>query len=254
MNNVSDHIIYTKDGAVASIRFNRPEKKNAITVAMYQAMVDALDDAKDDGGVRALGILGGESVFTAGNDIADFLAAGSAAASPEDMAPVKFLRRISAFPKPIVAGVKGVAVGIGVTMLMHCDAVVVGRSSRFTMPFTKLGLSPEGAATFLFPLIAGRMRASWLLLSGEQFGADEALEMGFATRVLDDAEVDGAVASMCGQLAELPPNSVAGTKRLIRSAFPDFVDRVISDEVRAFTHALTSDEARAAFMKFMSRT
>jgi enoyl-CoA hydratase/carnithine racemase len=250
---MSDYITYAKDGPIASIRFNRPEKKNAITAAMYQSMVDGFDDAASDGNVRALAILGGDNVFTAGNDIADFLAAGSAGAAQEDLAPVKFLRRLASFPKPLVAGVKGVAVGIGVTMLMHCDAVVLGRSARLTMPFTKLGLSPEGAATLLFPLIAGRMRASWLLLSGDQFGADEALDMGFATRVVEDADVDATVLAMCGQLADLPPNSVAGTKRLIRAAFPDFIDRVIGEEVRAFTHALTSDEARAAFMKFMSR-
>jgi enoyl-CoA hydratase/carnithine racemase len=220
---------------------------------MYEALIAALDDAKGDSDVRVLALLGGND-FTAGNDISDFLAAGMAAlASPDDLAGVRFLRRISAFPKPIVAGVKGVAIGIGTTLLMHCDAVVLGHSARLSMPFTKLALVPEGASSALFPLIAGRMRASWYLLSGAQFGAEDAEQMGFATRVTDDDDVDGMVAMMCGELAELPPNSVATTKQLIKSRFPDLIEAAIGDEVRAFTAALTSDEARNAFMKFMQR-
>jgi enoyl-CoA hydratase/carnithine racemase len=250
---MSEQIVYGKDGAVASLRINRPEKKNALTVAMYEAMIAALADAASDASVRSLAFTGAND-FTAGNDIADFLAAGMGAlAAPDELAAVRFLRAIAAFPKPIVAGVKGVAIGIGSTLLMHCDAVVAGRSARFSMPFTKLGLAPEGASTALFPLIAGRMRASWYLLSGEAFGADDALAMGLITRVADDGDVDGAVAMMCGELAELPPNSVATTKRLLKSRFPDLVETAIADEVRAFTAALVSDEARAAFMKFMQR-
>jgi enoyl-CoA hydratase/carnithine racemase len=251
---MTDHIHYVQDGAVASLRFDRPEKKNALTVAMYETMTQALGRARDDDAVRVLAIAGGDD-FTAGNDIADFMMAGAASLSnPDDLAAVKFLRALAAFPKPIVAGVKGVAIGIGVTMLLHCDAVVAGRSARFSMPFTKLGLAPEGASTALLPLIAGRMRASWYLLSGEQFGADDAHAMGLATRVCDDGDVDGAVAVMCGRLAELPPNAVATTKRLLKSRFPDLVERAIADEVQAFAAALVSDEARAAFMKFMQRT
>ena len=125
---MSEHILYSKDGAIASLRFNRPEKKNAITVAMYQALVDGLDDAARDEQIRAVGIFGGDA-FTAGNDLGDFLAA-SALGDPEDLPVIKLIRAMIAFPKPLLAGVKGPAIGFGTTLLMHCDAVVAGRSAR----------------------------------------------------------------------------------------------------------------------------
>ena len=243
-------IRYTKEGAVASIRFERPEKKNAITVAMYSALAESLEDAASDAEVRSLGLFGGND-FTAGNDLGDFLSSG---AFHEDMPVLRFLRTLREFPKPIVAGVKGVAIGVGTTMLMHCDAVVAGDGARFSLPFAKLGLVPEAGASLLFPLIAGRMRASWYLLSGEQFGASEARDMGLVTRVTDDADVDGAVAIMCGQLAELPPGAIATTKRLLKASFASLVETAMSEEVRAFATALRSEEARNALMRFMQRT
>ncbi len=247
---MSEQIIYSKDGAVASIRLNRPEKKNAITVAMYDAMVNALADAAASKEVRAVGIFGGEA-FTAGNDLGDFLAAGGFDANHP---VIRFLHAINAFEKPLIAGVRGPAVGIGTTLLMHCDAVVAGTTARFSLPFTKLGLVPEAASSVLFPLIAGRMRASWYLLSGAQFGAQQALEMGLVTRVTEDADVDGAVAMMCGELAELPPNSIVTTKKLLKTRFSNLIDAAMNEELHAFAAALQSDEARAAFMKFLSRS
>jgi enoyl-CoA hydratase/carnithine racemase len=248
---MSEHIIYRKDGAVAAIRFNRPEKKNAITVAMYQALVDALDDAARDNAVRVVGLFGGDD-FTAGNDLGDFLAAG-AIATPEELPVVKLIRALIAFPKPILAGVKGVAVGFGTTILLHCDAVVAGKSARFALPFTRLGLVPEAASSVLLPLTVGRVHASWLLLSSEQFGADDAKEIGLVNRVTDDEHVDKAVSLMCGQLAELPPNSIANTKRLLKAQFIEQINHAMDQEMAAFVASLKSDEARAAFMKFMSR-
>jgi enoyl-CoA hydratase/carnithine racemase len=248
---MSEQILYSKDGAVASLRFNRPEKKNAITVAMYQALLDGLNDAANDDAIRAVGIFGGD-VFTAGNDLGDFLAAG-AQNHGEELPVIKLIRAMIAFPKPLLAGVKGVAIGFGTTMLMHCDAVVAGRSARFALPFARLGLVPEAGSSVIFPLIAGRTRASWLMLSGEQFGADEAYRIGLATHVADDAGVDGAVTTMCSALAELPPKAIASTKRLLKARFADLVDRAVSDETAAFGAALQSDEARAAFMKFLTR-
>jgi enoyl-CoA hydratase/carnithine racemase len=248
---MSEQILYGKDGAVASLRFNRPEKKNAITVAMYQALLDGLNDAANDDAIRAVGIFGGD-VFTAGNDLGDFLAAG-AQNHGEELPVIKLIRAMIAFPKPMLAGVKGVAIGFGTTMLMHCDAVVAGRSARFALPFARLGLVPEAGSSVIFPLIAGRTRASWLMLSGEQFGADEAYRIGLATHVADDADVDGAVTTMCSALAELPPKAIASTKRLLKARFAELVDRAVSDETAAFGAALQSDEARAAFMKFLTR-
>ena len=248
---MSEQILYSKDGAVASLRFNRPEKKNAITVAMYQALLDGLNDAANDDAIRAVGIFGGD-VFTAGNDLGDFLAAG-AQNHGEELPVIKLIRAMIAFPKPLLAGVKGVAIGFGTTMLMHCDAVVAGRSARFALPFARLGLVPEAGSSVIFPLIAGRTRASWLMLSGEQFGADEAYRIGLATHVADDADVDGAVTAMCSALAELPPKALASTKRLLKARVADLVERAVSDETAAFGAALQSDEARAAFMKFLTR-
>jgi enoyl-CoA hydratase/carnithine racemase len=155
--------------------------------------------------------------------------------------------------KPLIAGVKGAAIGIGTTLLMHCDAVVAGTSARFSLPFTKLGLVPEAGSSALFPLIAGRMRASWYLLSGEQFGAQQAFDMGLVTRVTQDEDVDSAVAIMCGELAELSPNSVLETKRLLKASFSDVVAKAMDEEFSAFSVALNSDDARAAFMKFLQR-
>lgn len=246
---MSEHIQYHKDGAIAVIRFNRPEKKNAITTAMYQSLVDALADAKADDHIRTVAILGGE-VFTAGNDIGDFIAAG---ALDGDLPVVQLLHALVAFPKPLIAGVKGPAIGIGTTLLMHCDAVVAGRSARFALPFVKLGLVPEAASSVLFPLIAGRMRASWYLLSGEQFGAEEAKELGLITKITDDQDVDGAVSLMCGILTELPPNALTTTKRLLKARFADQVQTAMNEEIKAFLTALKSEEAQTAFTKFMSR-
>lgn len=246
---MTENVLYTKDGAVASIRFNRPEKKNAITVAMYAALAEAFTDAASDPNIRALGLFGGAD-FTAGNDLADFLSSG---AFHEDMPVLQFLRALRTFPKPVIAGVNGVAIGIGATLLLHCDAVVAGASARFSLPFTKLGLVPEAGATALLPLVVGKTRASWLLLSGEQFSAEDAREMGMVTRVTNDDDVDGAVALMCGALAELAPGAVATTKRLLKARFSDIIERAMEEEVQAIAAALQSEETRAALMSVFKK-
>jgi len=246
---MTDHLLYSKDGAVASIRFNRPEKKNALTTAMYAAMTAALEEAAVDDSVRAVTIHGGD-VFTAGNDIGDFLSAGPLDA---EHPVINVLTSLMAFPKPLLAGVRGVAIGIGTTLLMHCDAVVAGTSARFATPFTKLGIVPEAASSVLFPLIAGRSRATWYLLSGEMFGAGDALEMGLVTRVTEDSEVDAMILAMAATLADLPPNAMRTTKRLIKARFADVIDAAFREELAEFATALVSEEARAAFMRFMTR-
>jgi enoyl-CoA hydratase/carnithine racemase len=247
---MSEHLTYTKSGAVATIRFNRPEKKNALTVVMYSTMCDAIEDANSDPAIRAIAILGGDD-FTAGNDLADFLAAG--AVTGDDLPVVRFLRVLDACAKPIVAGVKGAAIGIGTTLLMHCDATVIGRSAKLAMPFTKLGLVPEAGSSLLFSLIVGRMRASWLILSGERFGADDAERIGLATCVAEDLEVDAKALAMCETLAALPPNAVTTTKRLLKAHFADSVKATIENEIVEFGKAVASDEARAAMMAFFTK-
>lgn len=246
---MSEHLRYTKDGTTAWLRFNRPEKKNALTTAMYDGLVRGLEDAASDDEIRSIAIVGGAD-FTAGNDIGDFLSAG---ALSEELPVIRFLRVLRDFPKPVLAGVKGAAIGIGTTILLHCDAIVLGRSAHLALPFTKLGLVPEAASSVLLPLAIGRMRASWLLLSGEAFGAEDAREMGLATRVADDADVDETVATMCASFAQLPPRAVMTTKRLLRERFADVVEHAMRDEFQAFETALHGEEARAAFARFLQR-
>ena len=246
---MNEQILYAKAGAVATIRLNRPEKKNALTTAMYGTLCEAIADAARDADVRAIALLGGND-FTAGNDIADFVASGGMG---DDPPPVRFLRALGDCPKPIIAGVRGAAIGIGTTMLMHCDAVVLGDSVKMAMPFTKLGLVPEGGSSVLLPLIAGRLRAWWLLLSSETFGADEAMRVGLATRVVADEETDATALSMCEQLAKLPPKAVANTKRMLKEPFAELVRTTMDEEFRAFAEALRGDEARAALMSFLQR-
>lgn len=246
---MSEGILYSIDGAVATLRFNRPEKKNALTIAMYDALGTALDDAARNPQVRSLAILGAQD-FTAGNDIADFVAAGGLGDNP---APLRFLRPLADFHKPVIAGVRGAAIGIGVTLLMHCDAVVLSRTAKLALPFTKLGLVPEAGSSVLLPLIAGRMRAWWMLLSSESFGADDAERIGLATRVVDDAAVDATALAMCAQLAALPPTALATTKQLLKEPFAALIREAMQAEFAAFGAALATDETRAALMAFFKR-
>ena len=244
-------IVETKDG-VMTIRFDRQEKKNAMTAAMYAAAADAVDRAADDEEVRALLFLGRED-FSAGNDIADFLAAGAMQAAIEDLPVVRFLRRLVACEKPVIAGVNGVAVGIGTTLLLHCDGVVAGASARFALPFVPLGLVPEAGSSMLLPLTIGRNRASWLLLSGERFGADEAHAMGLLSEVVPDSELEERARAMAARLAALPPNAMRTTKRLIRGVDAGALATAMEAEFAAFGEAMRSEEARSAFMRFLSR-
>lgn len=246
---MTDAIRYSIEGNIATLRFDRPEKKNALTVAMYDALRTGLEDASSNVEVRALAILGGED-FTAGNDIADFVAAGALGGDP---APIKFLRALAEFPKPAIAGVRGAAIGVGVTLLLHCDAIVLSRNATLALPFTKLGLVPEAGSSVLLPLVAGRMRAWWLLLSSESFSADDAEKFGLVTRVVDDGVVDSTTLAMCARLAALPPSALANTKILLKAPFADLVRRAMDAEFAAFSAALATDATRAALMAFFTK-
>ncbi|MGC8484071.1 MAG: enoyl-CoA hydratase-related protein [Candidatus Baltobacteraceae bacterium] len=244
-------IVDTNEG-VMTIRFDRQEKKNAMTAAMYAAAAEAIERAATDDDVRTLLFLGRED-FSAGNDIADFLAAGAMQAAIEDLPVVRFLRALVACEKPVIAGVNGVAVGIGTTLLLHCDGVVAGASARFALPFVPLGLVPEAGSSMLLPQVVGRNRASWLLLSGERFGAEEARAMGLIAEVVSDGEVEARARAMAAQLAALPPNAMRTTKRLIRGVDADALAAAMDAEFAAFAEAMRSEEARTAFMRFLSR-
>ena len=232
------------------IAFNRPQKKNALTAAMYLAAANALREAEKDDGVRAVLFRGEGDSFCAGNDLEDF------AANPpvEEDAPVfRFLDTASRATKPFVAAVHGSAVGIGTTLLLHCELVYAAHDARFALPFTRLGLVPEFASSYLLPLIAGYHRAAELLLLGEPFDAAKADAAGFITRALPAGEVLGAAREAARALAALPPKSVQRTKALMRGAHAAAVQARMKAEIDEFRPMLFEPAARAALERFLAR-
>jgi enoyl-CoA hydratase/carnithine racemase len=235
---------------ILTIRINRPEKKNALTTAMYSAMTEALEKAAEDPAVRVVLITGGESCFTAGNDIADFIASPPT----DDKSPVmRFLRRISSFPKPLVAAVNGVAIGIGTTMLLHCDLVYAGEGARFHLPFVDLGLVPEAGASLLLPQLVGQRKAAELLMLAEPFDAETALALGLINRLLPAAEVEGFALQQAQKLAAKAPSALYLTKALLQRPQQDAIDDTIVVESRHFAGQLRSPEAQEALRAFMER-
>ena len=246
---MTDNIVISCADGVLEIRLNRPEKKNALTRAMYDAMADAFDQVDSDPTLRVALLTGTGDAFTSGNDITDFQSRGS---SGSRSAASRFLPTISRMQKPLVAAVNGAAVGVGTTMLMHCDLIVAARSARFVMPFTSLGLVPEAASSLLFPRLLGHQRASALLLLGEPMDAATAHDWGFVNRVVDDAVLMDTAREMARRLAALPPQAVRLTKRLIRHGAPDIAVR-IEEELALFSEQLGSPEAKEAFAAFMEK-
>jgi enoyl-CoA hydratase/carnithine racemase len=235
---------------VMTIAFDRPQRRNALTAAMYQAIADALQAAGDDAGVRAVVLEGTPDCFTSGNDVEDFLKH-----PPQgDASPVfRFLAGIASFGKPLVAAPCGHAVGVGTTMLLHCDLVYAGDNARFQVPFTPLGLCPEAASSLLMPLVAGYQAAAEKLLLGEPFGPDEALRMGFVNRVLPAADAIAHARQQAAKLAALPPASVRASKRLMKAGLSELVARRMAEEGDLFLKLLVAPEAREALGAFMEK-
>jgi len=246
---MTDAVVITRADAVLEIRLNRPEKKNALTRAMYDAMADAFVQVDADPTLRVALLTGTGDTFTSGNDIADFQAR---AASNREGSASRFLPTLSSMQKPLVAAVNGAAIGVGTTMLMHCDLIVAARSARFVMPFTSLGLVPEAASSLLFPRLLGHQRAGALLLLGEPLDAETAHQWGFVNRVVDDAALLEAARTIAARLAALPPQAVRLTKRLIRHGAPEVGTR-IEEELALFRERLGSPEAAEAFRAFMEK-
>jgi enoyl-CoA hydratase/carnithine racemase len=239
-------------GGVARIEIARPEKKNAITVAMYQQLADAFTAANADSQVRAIVIHGQPDVFTAGNDLEDFMAHASREQGLD--APVfQFMRALGNSEKPVVAAVNGAAVGIGTTMLMHCDLVYCADNAMFSMPFVSLGLCPEFASSLLVPLAAGYHRAAEKLLLSEPISAEEAVEMRIVNRILPPNEVLALAKRQAARFTQLPPASVRETKRLLRSAWKAAGEKAIVEESQSFARLLASPEAKEAFKAFFER-
>ena len=240
-----------RDGAVLAITFARPDRRNAITVAMYSALADAIESAAEDSSVRVITIRGEGQDFTAGNDLHDFL---SALPRDSDDIPVwRLLRALARNRIPIVAGVQGNAVGIGTTMLLHCDLVVAERSARFSLPFVDLGLVPEAASTLLLPRIAGRRRAARYLLLGEPFGADDALTSGIVSHVVNEGDLEGALAAMISSLLARPPEALRLTQELLRRGSSEEVLERMAMENGHFSERLKSSEVAQAIAAFFSR-
>ena len=239
-------ILDTQSGAVRYLSFNRPKKMNALTRGMYADLAMALNDCAGDFSVRAVIITSEGDHFTAGNDIVDFMDNPPTADSSE---VATFLAALLNFPKPLIAAVKGNAVGVGTTMLLHCDVVVATPTANFSMPFVSLGLVPEAGSTFLFPSLVGYQRAAKIFLTGETFGSMQAMEMGLIAEIADDALV--AATRIAQQIAEQPPQAVINTKALLKARNHDSVAAVMRAEFEIFALALQSDEAMEAFMKFM---
>ena len=235
---------------VATIEIARTEKKNAITGAMYHAMADALDAAQADAAVRAVLITGQPGVFTSGNDIEDFMQRrGDAGESPAFV----FMRAMLGCDKPIVAAVTGAAIGIGTTLLLHCDFVYVSDEARLAMPFVALGLVPEFASSLVVPQLMGSVRAAEKLLLGEAFGAAEAVECGIANAVLPASEVVHHARRVAERFNALPPGAVQASKRLLRRARSDALRETIAVEGEQFAARLRSPEAMEAFTAFFEK-
>ncbi len=248
---MTEHVLIERHGAILTIRLNRPEKKNALTRAMYLAMADGLRQAATDDAVHVV-LLAGGADFTAGNDIADFAKAGER--DPKDPgAAFDFLEAILAFEKPVVAAVRGNAVGIGTTMLLHCDVVVASETARLMMPFTRLALCPEAGSSLLMPARVGPAVANWWLLASAGFSGADAAAAGLATRAVADDEVEATAAQMAATLAALPPGSVQASKRLIRAPQMEAVKAAMAAERVTFGERLRSPEAQAAFAGFLKK-
>ena len=247
---MSNEILIARESGVLTITINRPERKNALTPAMYQTMADELAAAQEDAAVRAVLVRGHAEIFTAGNDIEDFLK------SPPTLtdSPVgHFLKAIAVFEKPLVAAVAGAAIGVGTTLLLHCDLVYAADTATFSLPFAQLGLCPEAASSLLLQRVAGYQGAAEKLMLGEPFDAKEAQRMGFVNRILPAAEVDAFALQQAQKLAALPASSLRVTKQLMKRAAQHEIQTQMTDEAVHFAKMLLAPEAKEAFKAFFEK-
>ena len=239
---------------VATVEIARPEKKNALTVAMYQAMTDALVAAKADPAVRAVLITGQPGVFTSGNDIEDFMTRAPGQGADSMDSPVfKFMHALLDCDKPVVAAVTGAAIGIGTTMLLHCDFVYVSDEARLAMPFVALGLVPEFASSLVVPQLMGHRRAAEKLLLGDPFTPEQAVDCGIANAVLPAAEVVNHARRVAERFNALPPGAVREAKQLMRGPQTEALLKTIRVEAEIFGRRLRSPEAMEAFQAFFQK-
>ncbi len=246
---MTDEIVTTQANGVWTIRMNRPEKKNALTQPMYAAMTQALSQAEANDAIRCIVLVGGPGAFCAGSDISDFQKRAEGGLKP---VTVDFLHALAGNPKPLLAAVDGLAIGIGTTMLLHCDYVVAAAGATFATPFTKLGLIPEAASSLLGPMRMGHARAFALLVMGRPMSAEEAKAAGLINSVVDPAALEETVLQAAREIAALPAGAVALARKLLRGNIDDVLRRVDIEAVY-FKERLQSDEARVAFAAFFAR-
>ncbi len=246
---MTDPILMHEADGVLELHFNRPDKKNAILGGMYDTLTAALDRAAASAGIRAV-LIGAEGdVFTAGNDIRDFLAM---AGGLQDAPPARFIRAIAGFGKPLVAAVQGPAVGVGTTLLLHCDLVYASPAATFSAPFVNLGLVPEAGSSLLLPARMGHARAATLLLLGDSIDAEAAMQAGLLSGIVSADALQAHAREKARQLARQPPAALAASRALMRGD-PAALHARMRQEEAAFSHALASPEARAAFAAFLDR-
>jgi enoyl-CoA hydratase/carnithine racemase len=250
---MTEHLIVADDHHARIITMRRPEKKNAITQEMYRAMSEAIDSAQHNPDIRCFIITGGSGVFTAGNDLDDFLKAGTAnTGTPRASNATKFLYSLAHNTKPIIAAVDGIAIGIGTTILFHCDYVLASKTATFSTPFIHLGLVPEGASSLLMPRTMGHQRAFATLVMGRAMHADEARESGFVNEVVASGHTEAEARKVAREICALPADAVAISRKLLKLP-PEDVTRRIDQESHLFGERMRSKEAVAAFEAFFAR-
>ncbi len=248
---MTDPILTRKTGHILTVHINRPDRKNALTHAMYTALGDALVQANEDPEIRCVLFAGSEDCFTSGNDLGDF-----ARGLPDKFrnTPVgRFLFLLVGATKPVVAAVNGPAIGIGTTMLLHCDLVFAGNNTRFQMPFASLGLCPEGGSSLLLPSWIGRVRAAELLMLGGAFDAEEASRLGLINRVCEPGETESLAMDACRKLAAQPPAAIRATKQLMNRPAQNLLQETLLVEGETFEQRLESPEAAEALQAFMEK-
>lgn len=248
---MSEHVIVRQIGKVLELRLARPDKKNAIHNAMYGALADGLAKAEAEAGIRCVLISAEGSDFTTGNDLADFAAIGSGALASEERHVVRFLRQLAFAKKPLVAAVQGQAVGVGCTMLLHCDLVYVTPNARLTVPFCNLGLVPEAASSLLLPARIGYARAYSMFALGEAVSGQEAVALGLANQAIDESQLREGALNIAEKLASRAPGALSATKGLLRDGAQ--ISALMDRESAIFGERLLSSEAREAFAAFLQK-
>jgi len=246
---MSEPVLVARVDGICEVRLNRPEKRNAITFLMYEQLTRALGAAQADESVRAVMLSGEGASFSAGNDLQDFLSGPALSAAHPAM---QFLRTLATFGKPLLAAVQGQTVGIGVTMLLHCDLIVAARAAQFSLPFVVLGLVPEAGSSLLLPRLIGQQRAAELLFLGQPFNADTAYRLGLVNSVVEEGALLDETRALARAVAQQPPAALAATRRLLRGDTDELLAR-IEEEASIFGAQLQSEEFRARVRAFLTR-